>query len=364
MDKKLGFGCMRLPLLESKEINIEEFKKMVDYFIDHGFTYFDTAHGYHSGKSELALKEGLTKRYPRDRYQLTNKLSSSFFKTEEDIMPFFNSQLEACGVEYFDYYLMHAQSKENYGQYMDCHAYEVGKKLKEMGKIKHLGISFHDSAEFLEKIINEHPEIEIVQIQLNYYDYESANVQSRKCYEVLKKHNIPAIIMEPVKGGILANVSNEVKDIYKKVTTGSPASMAVRFAASFPLVQMVLSGMSNLDQVKDNVSYMEDFIPLSAEEYHAIAAAMVVLTNQKKIECTACRYCTDGCPKKIDIPGIFACYNQWQQFKEWNCKYYYSLITAHGGKASECIKCGKCENICPQHLKIRDYLQEISKEFD
>ena len=246
--KNFGFGCMRLPM-NGEQVDFEEAKRMVDAFLDAGFNYFDTAHGYIQGMSETALRECLTSRYPRDRYILTNKLTGNFFKTEAGIRPFFESQLQACGVEYFDYYLMHAQGAGNYDHYRACRAYETAFALKAEGKVRHVGISFHDRAEVLEQILTDYPEIEVVQIQFNYVDYDDTAVQSRKCYDVCVKHGKPVILMEPVKGGNLVNLPEDAKAVLDGLHGGSPASYAIRFAASFPGIEMVLSGMSSLEQI-------------------------------------------------------------------------------------------------------------------
>ena len=362
--KNFGFGCMRLPMKDDK-VDLEETTKMVDAFLDAGFNYFDTAHGYISGQSETALKECLTSRYPRDRYILTNKLSSPYFHKEEDIRPFFEEQLKACGVDYFDFYLMHAQGSSNYEQYQSCHAYEVGKKLKEEGKIRHLGISFHDTAEFLEKILLDHPEVEVVQIQFNYLDYDDPSVQSKKVYEVCRKYNKPVIVMEPVKGGNLVNLPEEAKAILDGLNGGSPASYALRFAAGFPGMMMVLSGMSNLAQMEDNISFMKDFKRLDQKEEKAIEAVRKIFLSKHLIPCTACRYCVEGCPKHISIPDLFATMNAKEAYHDWNADYYYHHVHTKGkGKASECLKCGKCEKICPQHLPIRDLLVKVAETFE
>ncbi len=366
MEKKLGFGCMRLPMKNGK-VEYDEFNQMIDYFIEKGFNYFDTAHGYLGGKSETAIRDCLTKRYKREDYILTNKLTKSYFNKKEDIKPFFEEQLKLCGVDYFDYYLMHAQDRDNYKHFTKCEAYKIAQELKEEGKIKHLGISFHDTAEVLEQILKEHPEIEIVQIQLNYLDYKDASVQSEKCYEVCRKYEKPVLIMEPVKGGNLVNLPDSAKKIFDECNSDkklSYASYAIRFAASLEGVKMVLSGMSNLEQLKDNTSYMENFEPLNKEEYEAIEQVVEELKKLNGIPCTACRYCTDGCPKNISIPDLFACYNAKEQFHDWNSSYYYGIHTKTNGKASDCIKCGKCERVCPQHLKIRDLLEKVAEAFE
>lgn len=363
MEKKLGFGCMRLPM-KDEQIDYEEFKQMIDLYMSEGFHYFDTAHGYLQGKSETALRDCLVARYPRESYVLTNKLTGNFFHKEEDIYPLFEEQLVRCGVDYFDYYLMHAQDREHYKKFQKCHAYEIAQKLKNDGKVKHVGISFHDKADVLDMILTEHPEIEIVQIQFNYVDYQDPGVQSQKVYEVCRKHQKPVLIMEPIKGGGLVNLPDQAKSILDSLNGGSYASYALRFAASFDGVYKVLSGMSNLQQMKDNISFMKDFKPFTQEEYDAVFKVSGILKSLGNISCTACHYCVDGCPKHISIPDLFSCYNAKKVFNDWNSDYYYGVHTKSNGKASECIACRQCEKICPQHLKIVDYLKEVALTFE
>jgi len=362
--KNFGFGCMRLPM-NGEEVDLEQTKKMVDTFIEQGFNYFDTAHGYIQGKSEKVLKECLTSRYPRDKYILTDKLTANFFKKEEDIRPLFESQLEICGVDYFDFYLMHAQGAGNYAHFKECHAYETAFELKKEGKVRHVGISFHDKPEVLEQILTEYPEVEVVQIQFNYVDYDDPAVQSRACYEVCRKHNKPVIVMEPVKGGNLVNLPEDAKAVLDELYGGSPASYAIRFAAGFPGMMMVLSGMSSMEQMNDNLSYMKDFQPLNEAELAAVKKVQEIFKSKNLIPCTACRYCIDGCPKHISIPDLFAIMNTKQIYHDWNADYYYNVVhTAPGRKASDCLKCGKCEKVCPQHLQIRNLLEDVAKEFE
>lgn len=361
--KNFGFGCMRLPM-NGDAVDYAEFNKMIDAFIDNGFNYFDTAHGYLNGKSETALHDCLVKRYARDKYVLTNKLTDFFFKSEQDIRPFFESQLAICGVDYFDFYLMHAQSKEKFEFFKKCRAYEQGLEFKAEGKIKHFGISFHDTAEVLEQILIEYPQIEVVQLQLNYVDYDDPAVQSRKCLEVCNKYNKPVIVMEPVKGGNLVNLPVTAQKYFDELGQASAASYAIRFAASCKGVFMTLSGMSNMAQMTDNLSYMTDFKPLTEREHKAVADVCNAFKAMNLIPCTACRYCAEGCPKKISIPDLFACLNTKNIYHDWNADFYYKVHTKAGGKASACIKCGKCEKACPQHLKIRDLLVDVAKEFE
>lgn len=362
--KNFGFGCMRLPM-KGGDVDTVEFSRMIQMFFDAGFTYFDTAHGYLQGKSETALRECLTSKYPRDSYTLTDKLTTFFFNKEEEIRPLFEQQLASCGVDYFDFYLMHAQSAEIYEKFKRCRAYETANELKAEGKIHHFGISFHDRAEVLEQILSEHPEIELVQIQFNYADYEDVSVQSRACYEICRKYEKPVVVMEPVKGGSLIDLPADAQKIFDELHGGSNASYAIRFAASFDGIMMVLSGMSSAEQMADNISFMKEFEPLSNEEFAAVEKVRSLFLAQNLIPCTACRYCTDGCPKQIAIPDLFSCMNSQKRFGGWNAGYYYNNVyTARNGKASECIGCGKCEKSCPQHLPIRSLLKNVAAEFE
>lgn len=362
--KNFGFGCMRLPMVDER-IDREHFCRMIDVFMDFGFNYFDTAHGYIQGQSELALRECLVSRYPRESYVLTNKLSGGFFKCEADIIPLFQQQLQCCGVEYFDFYLMHAQNKTNFEQFKACRAYEIALSLKEQGLIHHLGISFHDTADVLDRILTEYPQLEVVQIQFNYADYDDASVESRKCYDVCRKHNKPVIVMEPVKGGKLVDLPAEAKVVLDDLKGGSSASYAIRFAAGFDGIIMVLSGMGNIDMVLDNCGYMQNFKPLDTTEIEAVGKVRAILRGFDLIPCTACRYCIDGCPKQIAIPDLFACINSKKLWNDWSSSHYYHDVhTVDHGKAGDCVGCGLCEEICPQHLPIRKLLLDVAAEFE
>lgn len=370
-EKKLGFGLMRLPLRDGNDagdIDIEQMKEMVDTFLERGFTYFDTAWMYCGFKSEEAAKQALVERHPRESYTLATKLHAGFIQTKKDRDKVFNEQLRKTGVEYFDYYLLHDIGVDHYKKYqeLDCFSWILDKK--EQGLVKHVGFSFHDKAELLDKVLTEHPEMEFVQLQINYLDWDSEGIQSRKCYEVACKHNKPVIVMEPVKGGTLANVPADVEKMFKQVHPDmSVPSWAIRFAASLENVKMVLSGMSNMEQLKDNTDYMAQLVPLNEEEQALVKKAVDRLNSNIAVPCTGCSYCTEGCPKKIAIPKYFSLYNadlQEAEGKGWTPQgEYYDRLTQDFGKASDCVACGQCEKVCPQHLPIIKNLQEVAGHF-
>lgn len=362
--KNFGFGVMRLPVT-GETVDYDKTREMFDVFLAAGFNYFDTAHGYLGGQSEIAVRECLTSRYPRDAYILTNKLSGHFIQKQEDIRPLFQKQLEACGVEYFDFYLMHAQDREDFQKFRALGCYETALELKTEGKIHHFGISFHDQADVLEQILTEYPQVEVVQIQLNYVDFEDPSVQSRKCLEVCRKYGKPAIVMEPVKGGSLVNLPESARKVFEELHGGSSASYAIRFAASQEGVSMVLSGMADVDMVRENCGYMKNFRPLDESEQAAVGKVCEIFRSLGTIPCTGCRYCTEVCPQGIAIPNIFALLNAKRIWNSWNSNYYYDIISSGTGtRASECLKCGKCEEICPQHLQIRELLNDAVQEFE
>ncbi len=361
---RLGFGCMRMPTVD-KAVDREAFCRMVDLFMDAGFNYFDTARGYLGEQSEGAVRECLVKRYPRESFVLTNKLSTPYFHCQEDVRPCFERQLQECGVEYFDFYLMHAQERKLYDKYRACRAYETALELKAEGKVRHFGISFHDSAEMLERILTDYPQIEVVQIQFNYADLEDSSVQSAACYEVCRKHGKPIIVMEPVKGGSLAKLPEEAQGVLDGLDRNcSAAGYALRFAAGFEGVMMVLSGMASEGMVKENTALFSPFVPLDEEEQEAIRQVRGIFRKQGLIPCTSCRYCIGGCPQGIAIPDLFACYNGKTVWNTWSSSYYYKVHTHTGGKASDCVECGACEEICPQHLPIRKLMKDVAKEFE
>ena len=367
--KKLGFGCMRLPVLngDTKRIDLDKFKEMVDLFQSRGFTYYDTAYVYHGGKSEEGVREALVKRYPRDSFTITTKMPMMRISSADEMPRIFDEQLERLGVDYIDYYWLHALNVNEYEKAQKLKAFEFISKKKSEGKIKHIGFSFHDTPALLDKILSEHPETEYVQLQINYVDWDSPTVCGRECYEVATRHGKPVIVMEPVKGGALVKVPDPVTTMFKNHSKDmSVASWAIRYAASPENIFCVLSGMSDIAQVEDNTSYMQDFRPLDGGERALVNLATQVIKDNTVIPCTTCRYCVDGCPQKISIPDYFTLFNEHRRMNgHSDADYYYdNVYGARGGKPSECISCGKCEKVCPQRLEIRRYLKEITKTFE
>lgn len=371
MQKKLGFGCMRLPLLDKNDqtsIDTATLNEMVDTFLDRGFTYFDTAYVYHGFKSEEVMREALVKRHKRDAFALATKLPPRMLKTAADQETIFNEQLAKCGVEYFDYYLIHNIGVSSYPQASKYGTFGFVVNKKKEGKIKNIGISFHDTPELLDEVLTAHPELDFVQLQLNYIDWDNPGIQSRRCHEVARKHAKPIIVMEPCKGGSLAIVPEKAEKLLKAYKPdASAASWAIRFAASLEGVVTVLSGMSALEQVLDNTSYMADFKPLNDEELQIIDRVTGIINENTAVPCTLCRYCEPGCPKKIAIPDYFALYNSAKRATSANFSsqfVYYLNLTASRGKAGDCIDCKQCEKVCPQHLKITEHLKDVAKTFD
>lgn len=369
--KKLGFGMMRLPLTDKNDassIDIEQTKRMVDAFIAGGFTYFDTAWMYCSHKSEDAVKTALVDRHPRDSFTLATKLHSGYIETKEDRDRIFNEQLRKTGAGYFDYYLIHDVNRGDYDKYLRLECFEWLREKKKAGLVKNIGFSFHDGADFLEKVLNEQKGFDFVQLQINYLDWDSDGVQSRKCYECATAHGLPVVVMEPVKGGTLAKVPEAAEKMFRAHAPDmSVPSWAIRFAAGLDNVMMVLSGMSNMEQLEDNMSYMSDPVPLDSEEQAIVRRAVNIINGSVAVPCTGCAYCVEGCPMNIPIPKYFSLYNadlQETDEKGWKPQgEYYDNLTKDHGKAGDCIGCGQCEGICPQHLHIIDGMKTVAEYF-
>ena len=363
---KLGFGLMRLPQKEEK-IDMERVCKMVDTYMEAGLNYFDTAYVYHGGESETAAREAIVKRYPRDSFYIATKLPAWCLKSEDDRDRIFGEQLERAGTEYFDFYLLHSlEDGGNYDTYEKFDCFSWGMKKKAEGKIKHFGFSYHGSPELLEKVLDKHPEIEFVQIQLNYADWNNPIVRSGELHEILHRRNIPMIIMEPVKGGTLASLKPELEAKYKEIRPDSSvASWAMRFVASLPGVMTILSGMSNEEQMNDNIGTFTNFEPLTEKERAVIDEVTNIMLGIPHIGCTSCRYCCDGCPSNISIPDVFKAVNTIRTYNEdFRAKAFYGGLTSHSGKASACVECGQCEGVCPQHLPIIQLMKEASELLD
>ena len=364
---KLGFGLMRLPKLEDgKTIDIEQTKTMVDMFMKAGLTYFDTAYVYEGGESEKAAKTALVERYPRESFTLCTKLNAGVAKNEEDAKQQLFTSLERTGAGYFDYYLLHALGKGNIKFYDDYHLWDFVKEQRDKGLIKYWGFSYHDDHKFLDQLLTEHPDVDFIQLQINYADWESNNVESRLCYEVARKHGKSIVVMEPVKGGALANPPDSVKKVFQDANPNvSVASWAIRYAASLDGIITVLSGMSNIQQMQDNLSYMTDFKPLDESESKVILEAQKALSEVEQIPCTSCRYCVPGCPVQIAIPSLFDAMNRKLIYDDFEAaKMFYGWATGNNAKPSECVQCGQCESACPQHLPIIKYLQEVAALFE
>ena len=364
---KLGFGLMRLPQKDDK-IDIEQVCRMADAYLEAGMNYFDTAYVYHGGHSEEAVKEALAKRHPRDSYMVATKLPAWCMSSEADRDRIFNEQLQRCGLDYFDFYLLHSIEDGGNGEtYERLKCFDWGVQKKAEGKIRHFGFSFHGSPAYLIQVLDRHPEVEFVQIQLNYADWTNPVVRSGELYEILRGRGIPMIIMEPVKGGTLAKLKPELEAKFRAVRPeASVASWALRFVGSLPGVMTILSGMSEEAQMMDNIRTFTNFEPLSEEEKRAVDEVRAELLNVKQIGCTSCRYCTDGCPMNIAIPDVFRAVNTMRLYNEtFRPKNFYNGIVGQGhGRAGDCIGCGQCEGVCPQHLPIIELLKEASSLLD
>lgn len=369
---KLGFGTMRLPLHNPDDpasIDMEQFKKMADLFVERGFCYFDTAYPYHKEKSEEAVREAVVKRFPRDSFILADKMPILRVTGTDDYQKFFDEQLRRCGVDYFDYYLLHNLGRDRYINTEKFGGFSFIEKMKREGYVRNIGFSFHDDADTLDTILTDHPEVDFVQLQINYLDWNSIAIQSGRCYEVAEKHGKRITVMEPVKGGSLVKLPDaamrDFNEFYRPVGDPSltPASLAIRYAASLENVQMVLSGMSNIEQLDNNTTFMKEFKPLSEEERKLVKRITEILESIGTIPCTSCRYCTEVCPKNINIPEYFGLFNMHVVTGNKSNMYYERFSMDHG-KASECIKCGLCEKNCPQHISIREKVEAFAALYE
>lgn len=367
--KKLGFGLMRLPLIDekSKEVNIEKFKELVDYYMSNGYNYFDTAHTYLNGNSEKSIKKVLVSRYPRDSFYLASKLPIFNLEKEEDMEKIFNEQLGRCGVKYFDYYMLHNLSTKHYQKCINFNAFNFIEKMKNEGKIKHIGISCHDSPDFLDEILEQHPEIEFVQLQINYLDWNDKIIQSKGIYEVSCKYNKPIIIMEGLKGGALANLPDKAKNIIQEYDSdNSIVSWSFRYNLSLNNILVILSGMNKMEDLIENINIFESFSPLNKNDYSMLNKVSKSITDDIEIKCTGCEYCINHCSQLIDIPKFFNLYNSQKLLDQSHSigMYYRNYITINKIKASDCIKCGKCIDYCPQKINIPKELEKVVKVFE
>ena len=368
---KLGFGAMRLPLSDHedpKSIDLAQFRQMADLFMERGFCYFDTAFPYHDGYSEEAVRQCVVERYPRESFLLADKMPILQVKAPEDYDRFFAVQLRRCGVVHFYVYLLHNLGRDRYPNTERFGGFAFLKRLKERGLARNIGFSYHDDAETLDRILTEHPEVDVVQLQINYLDWDGAVAQSGRCYDVAARHGKSVIVMEPVKGGQLAKLPDAAMklftDFYGNVSRmPSPASLAIHYAASLENVKVVLSGMSSIGQMSDNTAYMQNFTPLSDGEHELAVRIAQELKRSIRVPCTSCRYCMEVCPQNIAIPDYFGLLNL-HAVTGKRTNMYYERYSMNHGKASECLKCGLCEKNCPQHIPIREMLEEFSALYE
>lgn len=364
--KKLGFGTMRLPKLPDGQIDLEQACQMTDAFMEHGYNYVDTAYGYLEGRSEETVRKMLVERYPREKFFLATKMPVWCCNEKQDVQRVFDEQLARTGAGYFDFYLVHAVDGGKLEKLEKLGVWDFVAEQKKKGLVRHIGFSYHDSADLLEKVLSQHPEAEFVQLQINYLDWESERIQSRRCYEVCRQHNLPVVVMEPVKGGMLASLPEEIEGVFKSMRPDmTAASWAIEYAASLDGVMTVLSGMSDLEQMQDNLRTMDKFEPLDELEQGVVDRVRQMMCEKPSIPCTNCRYCVPECPMKINLPDIFEAYNLYLALGDQPAvRARYQNAVRDGGRASDCLRCGSCESICPQHMDCIEWLEECAKIFD
>ena len=357
---KTGFGFLRLPMA-GEQVDISAVCRLADRFLELGGSYFDTAYTYLGGESERALRECVVKRHPRDDFRIADKLPTWLVHDREDCARIFAEQLERCGVDFFDVYLLHGLDRENYAACGEWDGFGFLRELKKQGRARRIGFSYHDDAALLDRILTEHPEVELVQLQINYLDWESAVIQSRKCWEVARKHGVNIVVMEPVKGGNLASLPEDAAAMLRAMDPeASPARWALRFVSSLPGVETVLSGMNAIGQIEEN---LRDMPPLTDGEFTALMEAAECIRSVTAVGCTGCGYCMDGCPQRISIPACFALYNEYRRSpgEKWKLEHAYAELPNHAG---DCVGCGACAQICPQKLDVPGHLRELARVFE
>ncbi len=370
--KNMGFGMMRLPLTDKddlKSIDQKQVNEMVDKFMEAGFNYFDTAYPYHNGASEVALRKAVVERYPRDSFLIADKLPLFSITKEEQLEPIFNEQLQRCGVDYFDYYLLHNMSGFSEAGFIGVNSFEFALNKKKEGKIEHLGLSTHANADYIDNVLKDHPEMEFIQLQINYLDWENDAIESKKCYEVAKKYNLPVIIMEPLKGGFLVNVPEEAEKLMQEYNGEKPVSWAMKFVATLEDVFMVLSGVSSLEQMEENIKIMDNMDKITEEEREIISKVTEIINSQITVPCTKCNYCVSSCPKNINIPKLFDWYNHEKiennsGFTAVGNAYVNYTKVENKSIASDCIACGLCVKECPQHINIPEVMKDVKETFE
>ena len=369
----LGFGTLRLPLFDKHDvasIDYEMLSRLVDLFLEAGYVRFDTAYPYHDFHAETAVRRCLTSRYDRSRFELSTKMPMHLFNSRDDLERIFAEQLENCGVEYFDRYLLHNINASNISKAEEFDAFGFLKAKKDAGQIGEIGFSFHDSPDVLDEILTKHP-VDFVLLQINYIDWEDLGIQSKRCYETARRHGVKILVMEPLKGGNLARIPKEAEDLMRAYNPeASPASWGLRFAAGLEGIETVFSGMNTVGQVEENTTLFADLKPLNPEELAILDRVVEIIRENTAVPCTACRYCEEGCPCNIPVADYMALYNSAKSDSPTSSSasssqyFYYLALTRLRGKASDCTQCGQCADACPQHLPIPELMKDVTEIFE